>query len=124
MCRVKELETLQEQVQQNHGKTLVDEETLEEMVLLRERVVQLETQGHQPGEAVHGTAFAVVAFGCRVTPASTMGDTQLQAGLYPVKGMLGASLGAAHLQGGSVFLTAKRSTQSCCLSQSKQCWPS
>ena len=63
MCRVKELETLQEQVQQNHGKTLVDEETLEEMVLLRERVVQLETQGHQPGEAVHGAASAVVALG-------------------------------------------------------------
>ena len=44
----------------------MDEETLEEMVLLRERVVQLETQGQQPGGAVPGAAFAVVAFDRRL----------------------------------------------------------
>ncbi len=40
--RVKDLESLQNQVAQNHGKELVDEQALEEMELLRQRVMQLE----------------------------------------------------------------------------------
>jgi len=42
LCRVKDLESLQNQVAQNHGKELVDEQALEEMELLRQRVMQLE----------------------------------------------------------------------------------
>ena len=41
-CRVKDLESLQSQVAQNHGRELVDEQALEEMELLRQRVMQLE----------------------------------------------------------------------------------
>ena len=41
-CRVKDLESLQSQVAQNHGKELVDEQALEEMEVLRQRVMQLE----------------------------------------------------------------------------------
>ena len=44
ICRVKELESLQSQVAQNHGKELVDEQALQEMELLRQRVMQLEGQ--------------------------------------------------------------------------------
>ncbi|DBB13877.1 hypothetical protein WJX82_005698 [Trebouxia sp. C0006] len=40
--KVKDLESLQNQVAQNHGKELVDEQALEEMELLRQRVMQLE----------------------------------------------------------------------------------
>lgn len=36
------MQTLQLQVQQNHGKTMVDEATLREMVELRTRVMELE----------------------------------------------------------------------------------
>ena len=39
---MKDLESLQNQVAQNHGKELVDEQALEEMELLRHRVMQLE----------------------------------------------------------------------------------
>lgn len=42
LCRVKDLESLQNQVARNHGKELVDEQALEEMELLRQRVMQLE----------------------------------------------------------------------------------
>lgn len=40
------MESLQSQVAQNHGKELVDEQALQEMEMLRQRVMQLE------GEAV------------------------------------------------------------------------
>ncbi|KAK9818001.1 hypothetical protein WJX72_005592 [[Myrmecia] bisecta] len=46
--KVTELEALQEQVQQNHGKTLVDEETLAEMEELRMRVMELENSRPLP----------------------------------------------------------------------------
>ena len=45
-CRVKDMEALQSEVAQNHGKELVDEQALQEMEMLRQRVMQLE------GEAV------------------------------------------------------------------------
>lgn len=39
---MKELESLQNQVAQNHGKELVDEQALQEMEMLRQRVMHLE----------------------------------------------------------------------------------
>ena len=59
--RVKDLESLQNQVAQNHGKELVDEQALEEMELLRHRVMQLEGEASSRAEdsggpAGHGSA--------------------------------------------------------------------
>ncbi len=57
VCRVKDLESLQNQVAQNHGKELVDGEALEEMELLRQRVMQLEGEAStRDGTAVAGHA--------------------------------------------------------------------
>lgn len=58
---MKDLESLQNQVAQNHGKELVDEQALEEMELLRHRVMQLEGEassraGDGGGPAGHGYA--------------------------------------------------------------------
>lgn len=39
---MKELESIQSQVVQNHGKELVDEQALQEMEMLRQRVMHLE----------------------------------------------------------------------------------
>ena len=56
MCRVKDLEVLQNEVAQNHGKELVDGEALEEMELLRQRVMQLE--GEATSRAGDGAALS------------------------------------------------------------------
>lgn len=54
--RVKDLESLQNQVAQNHGKELVDEQALEEMELLRHRVMQLEGEASSRAEDGNGPA--------------------------------------------------------------------
>ena len=54
--RVKDLESLQSQVAQNHGKELVDEQALEEMELLRHRVMQLEGEASSRAEDGSGPA--------------------------------------------------------------------
>lgn len=54
--RVKDLESLQNQVAQNHGKELVDEQALEEMELLRHRVMQLEGEASSRAEDTGGPA--------------------------------------------------------------------
>ena len=64
LCRVKDLESLQNQVAQNHGKELVDEQALEEMELLRQRVMQLEGEASSrdgpapPGQGEPDAALA------------------------------------------------------------------
>ena len=65
-CRVKDLESLQSQVAQNHGKELVDEQALQEMELLRQRVMKLEGQASNraeegAGPAAHGAQDAALA---------------------------------------------------------------
>ena len=47
---MKDLESLQSQVAQNHGKELVDEQALQEMEVLRQRVMQLEGQASTRAE--------------------------------------------------------------------------
>ena len=54
--RVKDLEKLQSQVAQNHGKELVDGEALEEMELLRQRVMQLEGEATSRQETASAAA--------------------------------------------------------------------
>lgn len=54
--RVKDLESLQSQVAENHGKELVDEQALEEMELLRHRVMQLEGEASSRAEDGSGPA--------------------------------------------------------------------
>ena len=53
---MKDLESLQNQVAQNHGKELVDEQALEEMELLRHRVMQLEGEASSRAEDGNGPA--------------------------------------------------------------------
>lgn len=53
---MKDLESLQNQVAQNHGKELVDEQALEEMELLRQRVMQLEGEASSRAEDGSGPA--------------------------------------------------------------------
>ena len=53
---MKDLESLQSQVAQNHGKELVDEQALQEMELLRQRVMQLEGQASTRSEDPAGQA--------------------------------------------------------------------
>lgn len=53
---MKDLESLQSQVAQNHGKELVDEQALEEMELLRHRVMQLEGEASNRAEDGSGPA--------------------------------------------------------------------
>ena len=49
-CRVKELESLQSQVAQHHGKEMVDEQSLQEMEMLRQRVMHLEGEATSRAE--------------------------------------------------------------------------
>lgn len=53
---MKELESLQSQVAQNHGKELVDEQALQEMEVLRQRVMHLEGEATSRIESAGGAA--------------------------------------------------------------------
>ena len=55
-CRVKELESLQSQVAQNHGKEMVDEQALQEMEMMRQRVMHLEGEATSRAEGADQAA--------------------------------------------------------------------
>lgn len=53
---MKELESLQSQVAQNHGKEMVDEQALQEMEMMRQRVMHLEGEATSRAEGADQAA--------------------------------------------------------------------